>query len=653
LVDISNIEGTSKIEDEVYAINLYFNGLKNICKNAAPGVLKFFDEDGSIQMDSMQSLMTRLFEEDKENNMLDFYVGGDFSGEFVSGSGWIPDEGYDPRTRSWYQDAKAARSTIISDPYIDAETKILVVTIATPIYDNKTGKFFGVIASDLSIAALYQRIAEAHVIGVGFGILVAKDGTILEHPNKEFILKENISKASLNITPELAEVGKKMISGISGWGDYVMRGDNQRIFFASAAGGYIPGIVVSYQQIAGIVGKITFILIVAGSVALVLLVTVMLLMIPTIVTPIRMVENSLGRIAALDLSIDEKTAKLEEGVSLNTEIGSMVASLRNLRKSFNDVISNMQIDVTKLTSASGELDDLARKATSEVTSAKEAIHNVENLSGNALGAIERAAKSISEVTQAATMTAVSATEGAEASVNTSKLSNSVAGMVNEFVNELKDIGAEIVQNNEEMASVGTSVESISAFVTTIANIASQTNLLALNAAIEAARAGDAGRGFAVVSEEVRKLAEESNVASQQVKELIEKLQAGTSKAILSAHESANNILKIVVKAEESRKSLEDTLVEIGKVNESVQTIAAAAQEQAASSNEISEAANLTRNSISDLTNEISAVGKAAAETLAVVESVSLESSNLSDVAVDIETMINSFKVDCAFAQKRN
>jgi methyl-accepting chemotaxis protein len=651
LIDISNIEGASKVEDEVYAINLYLNGLKNICKNAAPGVMMFFDEDGGIQDDSMKSLMTHLFEENKENSVIEIYVGGDAYGEFVTGSGWTPDEGYDPRKRIWYLDAKAARDTIITAPYIDAQTKTLVVTVATPIYSDESGNFLGVVASDLSIAVLSKRIAEANVIGVGFGILVTKDGTILEHPNKEYILTENISKVSSNITPELAEVGKKMISGSAGRGDYVMRGDYQNMFFSPADGDLILGIVISSKQISGIVGKITFILMIAGGVSLVVLVAVMLLMIQTIVNPIRMVEHSLGRIAALDLTMDENTAKLEENAAVNTEIGSMVVSLRNLRNSFNEVITSMQKDVTKLTLASGDLDGLARKATSEVTSAKEAIHNVEDLSGRALGAIDAAARSISEVTQAATMTADSATKGAEASFNTSKLSNSVAGMVNEFVNELQGIGGEIVKNNEEMSSVGTSVESISAFVTTIADIASQTNLLALNAAIEAARAGDAGRGFAVVAEEVRKLAEESNIASREVKELIEKLQTGTSKAIVSAQESADDILKIVVKAEESRKNLDDTLLEIGKVNDSVQAIAAAAEQQAASSNEISEAANLTRDSIGNLASEISAVGKAAAETLAVVENVSMESGNLSEVASDIETMINNFKVDGVPARK--
>jgi methyl-accepting chemotaxis protein len=652
LVDIANIEGASKVEDAAYAINLYFNGLKNICENAAPGVLRFFDDDGNMRTESMKELMAHLFEENEENNALEIYVGGEVSGEFIAGSGWIPDDEYDPRARPWYAEAKAARETIITAPYVDAQTKTIVVTVATPIYDDKSAQLLGVVASDLSISVLSERISEAHVIGVGFGILVAKDGTIIEHPNKEYIMNENIARSSSNITPELAEVGRKMISSAGGGtGDYVMRGDKQRMFFYPTDSGYTPGIVVSRKQISGIVGRVTFLLMIVGGGALILIVAIMLFLIPTIVKPIRMVENSLSKIAHFDLTVDEKTEMLEARIGADTEIGSMVASLKNLRDSFNNIIVNVREEVARLMSSSGDLDDLVRRANSVVMNAKAALQNVEKLSDNALGAVDSAAKSIEEVTQAATMTATSATSGAEASFNTSRLSGNVSGMVNEFVKELQNIGGEIVKNSGGIASVGTSVESISSFVSTIANIASQTNLLALNAAIEAARAGDAGRGFAVVAEEVRKLAEESNIASQQVKDLIEKLQSGTAEAIRSTHDSADSISKIVVKAEESRKHLEDTLVEVGRVNESVQAIAAAAQEQAASSNEISESANLIHSSIGNLTNEISAVGRAAAETLEVVENVAAESKKLSEIAADTETLINNFKVDGAFAQK--
>jgi methyl-accepting chemotaxis protein len=650
LVDISNIEGESKAEDEAYAINLYFNGLKNISENAAPGVGRLFNDDGSVRSDELKSLVAHLFEKNKVNGAMDIYVGIDTTGAFFSGNGWEAPADYDSRARPWYIDAKAAKHTIITDPYIDAQTNTLVVTIATPVYGG-SGNLLGVVASDLSLSKLSGRIAETRIMGVGFGILVAKDGTILEHPNKEYIMKENITASSGIITPELAAVGKKMISGQRGWADYIMRGDEHRMYFCPTESGYVPGIVISYKQISDIVGRITFILVIAGGVALVLLAVFMVFLIPTIVKPIRMVEKSLGKIASLDLTTDEDTARLEAAADTNTEIGSMVMSLRNVRRSFNEVIVNVRRDVARMTSSSGDLDDLSRKAASEVMSTKTALQNVEKLSDKALRAVESAARSIEEVTQAATMTATSATNGAEASFTTSKLSSGVSDMVNEFVNELQEIGGEIVKNSEGMAAVGTSVASISGFVTTIANIASQTNLLALNAAIEAARAGDAGRGFAVVAEEVRKLAEESNEASRQVKELIERLETGTSEAIQSTHESADNISKIVVKAEESRRNLEDTLVQIGKVNDSVQAIAAAAQQQAASSNEISESASLIQASIGNLTSDISAVGSSTAETAGVVESVARESQNLSDMAADIEALINNFKVDDRAVQK--
>jgi methyl-accepting chemotaxis protein len=240
------------------------------------------------------------------------------------------------------------------------------------------------------------------------------------------------------------------------------------------------------------------------------------------------------------------------------------------------------------------------------------------------------------------MTAASAVNGAEASLATSKLSTDVSDMVSEFVVELQNIGQAMTKNSEGMASVESAVVSISGFVTTISNIASQTNLLALNAAIEAARAGEAGRGFAVVAEEVRKLAEESNVASLQVADLIKKLETGTASAIQSTQNSTGIISRIVSKAEETQKNLEGVLDEIHKVNEAVQSIAAAAEEQAATSSEISRAANQIRDNVDGLTKELSKVSDTSLETAAVIDSVARESDNLSEIARDLEALMDKF-----------
>jgi methyl-accepting chemotaxis protein len=321
----------------------------------------------------------------------------------------------------------------------------------------------------------------------------------------------------------------------------------------------------------------------------------------------------------------------------------MLISLSALQTAFHDVVETVRGEVGRTASMAQKLDDLAIKATGNVNDAKAAIDNVEKLAEEALRGAASASEALQEVTHAATLTASSAAEAAEASSTTSKLSGDVFNLVHDFVGGLEGVGAAVAQNSEGMGEVGSSVESITEFVGTIKSIASQTNLLALNAAIEAARAGEAGRGFAVVAEEVRKLAEESNVASQHVAEMIEHLQSGTASAIKSTQDASRVISGIVDKAQKAQNDLKSTLDQIDRVNNSVQTIAAAAEQQAVSSGEIAHSTESVQSSVKNVVNEMEVVDRASVGTVSVVEDVAAESERLVGIARNLEKIMEGFK----------
>ena len=645
IMDIANTEGIGTTEDEAKIIDLYFNGLINIGENASPGVKNLFAADGSVVPERLVALMTQLLRANASNNMMNMYTGVEATGKMHTGNGYVPPADFDARKRPWYMAAVAARKTIVTDPYIDSETKELVVSTGTPLFDD-AGKVLGVIGTDVSLKTLADYVKKSSVLGSGFGVLLTKDGTFAEHPEASYIMQENIAKSSVNVGTQLAAIGTKIVNRETGWGDYTTtKGDEHRIFYTPCGSGYIAALVFPHDQIGAVVSRVTLIQIIAGVIALILIVGFMLFMIPGIVNPIRAIERSLTRIADLDLTVDPQDAQFESAINRNTEIGGMVVSLQHMRSSLGDVVSTVRGGVEKLTAASHSLDNLAGQASDDVEHSRASADMVEKLAHESLGAVANAASAIEEVSHAATMTATSATEGAEASSITSKLSNEVADRVGEFVGELQAVGSAAAENSEGMTSVGASVASIAEFVTTIRNIASQTNLLALNAAIEAARAGEAGRGFAVVADEVRKLAEESNVASQRVAEMIEKLESGTQAAIESTQESAVVISGIVAKAQETQESLKQTLDQIDKVNDAVQTIAAAAQEQAASSNEISDSAGQVKDGIERVVDELANITKTARETAVVMEDVASESKQLTEIAADLESTMRGFKLN--------
>ena len=148
-----------------------------------------------------------------------------------------------------------------------------------------------------------------------------------------------------------------------------------------------------------------------------------------------------------------------------------------------------------------------------------------------VNAVEDARRAAEEVGRAVSEAAESASATAEVAHQAREVAQEGVGAAekaNEAMRSVRDSSAAVSGTIRELAEKS---EQIGTIVQTITGIAEQTNLLALNAAIEAARAGEQGRGFAVVAEEVRKLAEDSQHAAQEISDLIGAIQTETNRAV--------------------------------------------------------------------------------------------------------------------------
>ena len=159
-------------------------------------------------------------------------------------------------------------------------------------------------------------------------------------------------------------------------------------------------------------------------------------------------------------------------------------------------------------------------------------------------------------------------------------------IVTDAVKSIEAVHAQSIAIKEDMDVLGKQAEGIGQIMGVIADIADQTNLLALNAAIEAARAGDAGRGFAVVADEVRKLAEKTMTATQEVGNAITGIQEGTRKNIHNVEQAGVSIEEAAKLSVQSGESLKQILEFVHMVNDQVQSIATASEQQSAASEEI-------------------------------------------------------------------
>jgi methyl-accepting chemotaxis protein len=203
-------------------------------------------------------------------------------------------------------------------------------------------------------------------------------------------------------------------------------------------------------------------------------------------------------------------------------------------------------------------------------------------------------------------------------------------IVGDAVNSINMLAAEVDQSANVINQLESESDAIGSVLDVIRGIAEQTNLLALNAAIEAARAGEQGRGFAVVADEVRTLASRTQESTQEIQQMIEKLQAGSSEAVKVMQSSRNTTQNTVEKAEEAAQSLKKIAESVLIISEMNRKIAHAADEQAIVATEIDRSIV----QISDLADQ-------GADNTTNVTSASEKLSNLSK---DLEKLINQFKV---------
>ena len=200
--------------------------------------------------------------------------------------------------------------------------------------------------------------------------------------------------------------------------------------------------------------------------------------------------------------------------------------------------------------------------------------------------VSETSASMSEVNLATQEVAHKAAETSEISSEARSQAQEGANMVTQVVESIHEVEQKTTTLKQTMADLGEQAKGIDQVMTVIIEIADQTNLLALNAAIEAARAGDAGRGFAVVADEVRKLAEKTMEATREVGNTIAGIQKGVEQSIGVVDETASMITQTTTLSMNSGEALDKIVQMITASSDQIQAIAAAAEQQSASSESI-------------------------------------------------------------------
>lgn len=324
------------------------------------------------------------------------------------------------------------------------------------------------------------------------------------------------------------------------------------------------------------------------------------------------------------------------------EFGVLASSYNQMSEKLKRMLHNVMATSEAVAASSEQLTASAQETSRAAGLISESIQQVAGGAEDSTSSVQESAISLQEATKAVQSIAENASVISGVSSQATEKAKEGEASVDKTVEQIKEIKRSVVTSGEVIKLLDKRSAEIGEITKVISSIAEQTNLLALNAAIEAARAGDHGRGFAVVADEVRKLAEESHKSSSQITSLISVIQKDMKQSNLSIEQVSSAVdvgLEIVQETEGNFKEISYFMK---KLSTQIVEMAETAEEISASIQEVS--SNIAGiASISNQTTEYShSVAASAEQQLASMEEIATASNSLSNQADELQKLIGKF-----------
>ncbi|MBI2413289.1 MAG: type IV pili methyl-accepting chemotaxis transducer N-terminal domain-containing protein [Deltaproteobacteria bacterium] len=338
-----------------------------------------------------------------------------------------------------------------------------------------------------------------------------------------------------------------------------------------------------------------------------------------IIKPIMKVKDTVEAFSHGDLSKRAEIKIRFLGKDLKDEVTSLGDSVDAMAVQMSGVIGRITDSSNLLASASEQLSSSATQ--------------IEEGANRQSGQTVQVATSMEEMNATVIEVAKNSNQVSESARNAQSIAVKGGDIVSEAISAMQEVAESTSVTADTIKKLGKSSEEIGSIVSVINDIADQTNLLALNAAIEAARAGDQGRGFAVVADEVRKLAERTTKATKEISGMIKTIQTETGTAVSAMDEGTRKVENGVRLANEAGDALKRIVTGVEGVTDMISHIATSAEEQSATTDEI--------------TQNMDSIAEVAKTNVAAIGEVSRATNEMARLATELKSLVSNFKVEHA------
>lgn len=537
----------------------------------------------------------------------------------------LPEE-FDARTRSWYIEAVDQNKTIVSAPYVDQISGEMMITIATPIYQDDL--LVGVAGEDVFITEIVNKAKGISFEPDVYALLIDSENKYVSHPDASHLPSAD---GSVDVEDEIIAVidsneSATLIKDYTGNNVFLVTSD-------IASCDWILGIAVPKSNVDQ---QLHTLISISLLISLIVLLAIMIIIPLTVSSNLKPIEN-------LKKFIKETIISNNIGKTYKNEAKEIEYLVEEMKNNFVNTIRQTR-------GKAYEMQTSLISSSDKVKFISENIMEISAVMEETSASIETQTESITNINESCRDIEAGVTEMTEhaqdIAVNANKIIERVEKLIPEM-NENKDQSIQLAEGSkQDLNDAIKAVESIKEIVEvskTIEGIAGQTNLLALNASIEAARAGEAGKGFAVVADEIRNLSENTNAEITKVKDIITK----TTLNVKVLSEKSEKIIEFIDQmVTENYKQFEELLNDYHNdanyYNEVSSNLGATSEELNAGIQSITAMINAMAQSQNDLNSGIQNINSNLQKITANSEDVVNSTESVKDCTEELRETVDRF-----------